>query len=439
MKLIKKTSLFFGLMLSYSITAFSLPELTTKEYTLPNKLKVLVKEDHRTCVAVAQIWYKVGSADEARTGISHVLEHMMFQGTSQLPGDGFVKRMNEQGGRSNAFTSEDFTAYYVEADASKLPIIFAAEADRMINLAFSEQAFVKEMQVVIEERRLRTDDNPQSITWERFMAAANVAGPYHHPVVGWRSDLERLSLDEVRAWYHQWYAPNNATLVVVGDVDAEAVFKLAEEHFGALHERIVPTYTRPELPSLGERRIKVEAGAKLPYVIWGYDVPHLSDENDDEPYALMAISALLDGGESARLVQQLVRGQMATQINTYYLPFKRFDSQFVITAVPASSYSVEQLEAKLMEQIQRLQTQAVEPEELQKIKTQILAQHVFSKDAMSEQANLLGLLASVGLPWQIAERFPEKINALTAQQIQQVAQKYFHPQRLTVAQLVAEQ
>lgn len=441
---IKKSVKFvFFILIAWSTQGVSMEKPVTKEHKLSNGLKIVVREDHRAPVVVSQIWYKVGSSDEYRwiTGISHALEHMMFQGTPSLPKDGFAELISRYGGRNNAFTAEDFTAYYEELDASNLAISFEAEADRMVHLTLPPDAFVKEMQVVIEERRMRTDDNPQSVTWERFMAAANVMGPYHHPIIGWQVDLDHMMVEDLRDWYQKWYAPNNATIIVVGNVKAEEVFALAEKYFGAILSRQLPLIrSQKVIPPLGEKRIKVEIPANLPYLILGYDVPTIKTSSGlIEAYALAVISALLDGGDSSRFSRNILRGdQVAVTINTYYDLFKKYDTQFVISATPTQDYTTAQLEQKIIEQINKLINEPIPEEELRKVKTQLLAQEVFEKDSMSDQATMLGVLESVGLSWQVADDFAEKIKAVTAKDIQQVAKKYFNSKRLTVAELIPE-
>ncbi len=439
----KQGNLLFIALLGWSIQGLSMEKPVTTEHKLANGLNIIVREDHRAPVVVAQVWYKVGSTKERRgnTGVSHALEHMMFQGTPSLPGDGFAMLISQYGGRNNAFTGEDYTAYYEELDTANLAVSFQSEADRMENLILSPDAFAKEIQVVIEERRMRTDDNPQNLTWERFMAAANPAGPYHNPVIGWQDDLDQMSIDDLKDWYKKWYAPNNATLVVVGDVKADKVFELAQTYFGKIPSRELPQ-VKPlqELKPLGEKRMKVILPAKLPYGIWGFNVPTLkTSEQESEIYALVLASALLDGGDSARLNRDLVRGsQTAASVGTYYDAFKPFPTQFVFTGVPSEGHTVAQLEDKIFEQINKLKTELVPEEELTKAKTQLLAQEVFEKDSMSEQATLLGLLETVGLSWKLADEFAVKIKAVTPTQIQQAAQKYFNPMSLTVAELIPE-
>jgi zinc protease len=438
-----QVNLLLAVFLGWSIQGISMEKPMTIEHRLENGLNIVVREDHRAPVVVAQIWYKVGSSKEINgiTGISHALEHMMFQGTPSLPGDGFAILISQHGGRNNAFTGEDYTAYYEELDTSNLSISFESEADRMINLTLSPESFAKEIQVVIEERRMRTDDNPQHLTYERFMSVANPMGPYHHPVVGWQNDLDQMKIDDLRSWYEKWYTPNNATLVVVGDVKADEVIKLAEQYFGKIPSRQLPNHKeKKELRSLGEKRIKVQIPAKLPYAIWGFDVPTIKTaDQESEAYALILASALLDGGESARLNKYLIRGaQVAASANTSYDAFKPYDTQFLFSGIPSEGHTVAELEDMVMEQVNVLKYHPIPEDELRKAKTQLLAQEVFEKDSMSDQATMLGLLETVGLSWKLADQFPDKIKAVTAEQIQQAAQKYFIPERLTVAELVPE-
>jgi zinc protease len=437
-----KTNFIILFLLLWSTHSMGMEKPITKEHKLQNGLKVVVREDHRAPVVVSQIWYKVGSSDEQRwiTGISHALEHMMFQGTPALPGDGFAQLISRLGGQNNAFTAEDYTAFYEELDATHLPVSFQAEAERMTKLSLVGELFAKEIKVVMEERRMRTDDNPQHFAWERFMAAANVMGPYHHPVVGWQQDLDHMTIEDLRSWYQQWYVPNNAVIVVVGDVKADEVFKLAEQHFGTIPARAVPTgRSYQEIAGVGEKRIKVQIPAKLPFLILGFDAPTLKTAIPEECYALFVASAVLDGGQSARFARNLMRGQqIAAQLDTSYDPFKKYATQFFIAGTPAQGHTVAELEAKIMEQIDILKTQLVSEAELQRVKTQVLAQQVFGKDSMASQATLLGMLEAVGLSWEIADTFPDKIKAVSAEQIQQVVKKYFHPKRLTVAELIPE-
>ena len=283
----------------------------THEKTLDNGLKIIVKEDHRAPVVVSQVWYRVGSAQEHNgiTGVSHLLEHMMFKGTEKYSADQFTSTLAEIGARDNAFTSRDYTAYYQLMGSPHLEVSFMLESDRMVNLVLTQDDFISERNVVKEERRWRTDDNPNAQVYEQLNATAFVSSPYHHPVIGWMDDLDHLELGDLETWYRRWYAPNNATLVVVGDVEPDAVFALAVEHFGTLANRPVrESKPRLEFLQTGPRRVTVRAVAKLPYIMLGYKVPSLTNARQDwEPYALAVLSGVLDGGRSARLSKHLVR------------------------------------------------------------------------------------------------------------------------------------
>ncbi|WP_455197976.1 M16 family metallopeptidase, partial [Kaarinaea lacus] len=283
------------------------------EYRLANGLKILVKEDHRAPVVVSQIWYKAGSSYEhnGSTGVAHVLEHMMFKGTQKLGPNEFSKIISANGGRENAFTGKDYTAYFQQLEKSRLPISFELEADRMANLKLRAEDFEKEVKVVMEERRMRTDDKPRSLTYEHFIATAFVNSPYHHPIIGWMNDLENMTVDDMRQWYSNWYAPNNATLVVVGDVDPQQVLTLAREHYGKIPPGKVPDIKpQQEVEQNGIRRIVVKEPAQLSYLLMGYKVPVLKTaENDWEPYALEMLAHVLDGSDSSRFNRELIRGK----------------------------------------------------------------------------------------------------------------------------------
>lgn len=420
-------------------------EMNTKEFKLDNGLKIVVREDHRAPVAVAQIWYKVGSADEVSgtTGISHVLEHMMFKGTKKYPLESYSELVSDNGGRNNAFTSDDFTAYYIEMDASKLDLSFELEADRMQNLSFRPEDFEKELNVVKEERRLRTDDNPQQITYERFVAASNTAGPYYHPVIGWMNDIEQLTVEDVYDWYKNWYGPNNAVLVVLGDVDPDEVFALAKKHFGSIDKPAKKmTKTSKRVPSLGETRLSIKIPAKLPYLLMGFDAPSAMTVSEEEayvPYALMVADAALSGGSSARFAKHLVREQeIAVAASAYYDPFKRFNSLFILSGIPAQDHTLEDLETAVWLQLDRLKNELLSEQELEKLKTQIVANEIFEKDSMSEQATMLGAFESVGMSWRDADAYVDKIKKVSAEQVQKVAQQYFNRDAITVATLIPQ-
>lgn len=410
------------------------------EFQLDNGLKILVKEDHRAPVVVSEVWYKVGASYEPPgiTGISHALEHMMFKGTEKHKPGEFSKIISDNGGRENAFTSRDYTGYYQQLERSRLPISFELEADRMRNLVITDEEFAKEIQVVMEERRLRVEDDPQSIAVEQFFAAAHVNSPYRVPVIGWMEDLKQMMSNDLKSWYQTWYAPNNATLIVVGDVDPQAVYKLAQEHFGALKPSTIPTLKlRPELAQKGTKRLTVNLPAELPFIIFGYQAPSLKTAPEEwEAYALEVLAAVLDGGDSARFATDLVRGsQIAAQADAGYSLYSRFDNLFTLDATPNRGKNIGEVEKALREQVARIRKDPPTHDELERVKAQVVAQTVYEKDSIFYQAMQLGSVVTSGMDWRVVDQYLDKIRAVTAAQVHQVANKYLREESLTIAEL----
>jgi len=413
------------------------------EYMLANGLKVIIKEDHRAPVVVAQIWYKVGSSYEVNgsTGVAHVLEHMMFKGTQKLEANEFSRIIAANGGRENAFTGQDYTAYFQQLEKSRLPISFKLEADRMANLNLKSEDFKKEIKVVMEERRMRTDDKPRSLTHEHFTATAFVNSPYHHPIIGWMDDLENMNVDDMRGWYASWYAPNNATLVVAGDVDHKAVFELAKKHYGPVKPRPIPKVKpQREFEQKGIRRISVKAPAQVPYFVMGYKVPVVRTAAIDwEPYAIDMLTGILDGGESARFARDLVRGQeIATSVGAGYDMHSRLGDLLLFDGTPAKGKTVEDLEKAIRAQLDKLKSKLVDQEELDRIKAQVVAGKVYEKDSIFYQAMQIGTLETVGLDWRLVDEYVERLKLVTPEQVQAVAIKYLVDDHLTVAVLVPQ-
>jgi zinc protease len=410
------------------------------EYQLDNGLKLIVKEDHRAPVVVSQVWYKVGASYEhdGITGVSHVLEHMMFKGTKDHPAGEFSRIISENGGTENAFTSKDYTAYFQKLEKSRLPISFELEADRMRSLNLQDEEFQKEINVVMEERRLRTDDKPTALTYEQFAATAFISSSVRIPTIGWMNDLENMQLADLQRWYERWYAPNNAIVVVVGDVDPKAVLKLAKKYFAPLQpEEIVPPKPRIEPPQKGRRDITVRAPAEVPYTVMGYKTPVLATDADSrEPYALEVLANILDGGDSSRLTRDLVRGsRIATSAGAGYDLYDRQAGMLLLDGTPAGSHSIADVQDALFEQVRRLQDEPVTDEELSRVKTTVVASAVYELDSAFYQAMKIGQLEAVGLDWRLADEYVERINAVTARQVQAVAKKYLVEESLTVAEL----
>jgi zinc protease len=410
------------------------------EKTLGNGLKVIVKEDHRAPVIVQQIWYRAGSMDEniGVTGIAHVLEHMMFKGTKSVPVGQFSKRISAAGGRENAFTSNDYTAYFQQLHKSKLPLAMQLESDRMRNLHLTETEFSKEIKVVMEERRMRTDDEPHALMNEKLMAAAFQEHPYRTPVIGWMNDLQTLSVNDAKTWYKNWYVPNNATLVVAGDVKASEVFALAQRFYGGIPARSLPARKRfSEPPQLGVKRIVVKAPAQLPQLVMAYHAPSIRDpEKDWQPYALQILAGILDGNASARLNKTLVREkQLASNVGAEYDATSRGPSLFMLEGTPSEGKSVTEIEEGLREQIAILKRDGVNEDELKRAKAQVTASEVYKLDSLFYQAMQIGQMESIGLSYKTIPLILKKLQAVTAQQVQDVAREFLQDDQLTMAVL----
>jgi len=415
------------------------------EFELENGLKLLIKEDHRAPIVVTQVWYKVGGSYEhdGITGISHALEHMMFKGTEKFPDGEFSRIISKNGGSDNAFTGPDYTAYFQTLEKSRLEISFKLEADRMRYLTLPKKEFIKEIEVVKEERRWRTEDKPQSYAYEVAMATAFQTSPYRYPVVGWMQDLDNMTIEDLSAWYQKWYAPNNATLVIAGDVNPDEVFTLAKKYFGPLPKgESIIVKTLDEVKQKGEKRVTIKRPAELSYLMMLYKTPVLkpgSEKQENynwEPYALEVLAGILDGGSSARIASRLVRGsEIAAGASAGYRMVSRLDNLFIMSGTPSKGKTVEELEAALRNEIIDLQSNLVTKEELQRVKAQVISSDVYEKDSVFYQGMILGTLETVGLSWRFADIYVESVKAVTAEQVMEVAKKYLVDDRLTVAEL----
>ncbi|MCX7196773.1 MAG: pitrilysin family protein [Proteobacteria bacterium] len=394
------------LLLGTALLASGSTPRSTVERMLDNGMKIVVREDRRAPVVTSMVWYRVGSIDEVNglTGLAHVTEHMMFRGTRRLADGEFSRRVAQIGGRDNAFTGRDYTAYHQQLSAKDLGTVIELEAERMSGVAMQPEVFAREMQVVMEERRWRTDDRPRAALFEQLYATAFSAHPYRTPVIGWMNDLENLTVDDAREFYRRWYAPNNAVLVVVGDVDAEQVFRLANRHFGRLAARPLPRRSpQVEPEQRGTRRVTFQGAAQSPFLMLGFHVPVLRDADRDwEPYAL-----------------EVQRGP----------------GLFVISAAPGEGRSVVELEAAIRAEIGRVAREGIAADELSRAQTQLVAQYLFQQDSMFTQASRIGQAEMVGHSARVFDRFVTRTRAVTADQVREVARRYLIDDRMTVAVL----
>jgi len=434
---LKKGLLLAALLLPGSLLA------NPYEKQLANGMRVIVKEDHRAPTVVHMVWYRAGAMDEkdGTSGVAHVLEHMMFKGTKMVKAGEFNRIVAEAGGRDNAFTSLDYTAYFQIVPKAALPRMMELESDRMAHLSFKPEDFASEIKVVMEERRMRTEDNPQSLVHEALNAAAFRAHPYRRPIIGWMDDLENMNWQDALDWYRHWYAPNNAYLLVVGDVDHQQVFRDAERTYGSVKAKPLPVRKPQNEPEqAGVKRVTVKAPAKLPYLSMAWKVPRLRDvDRDREFYALEVLAGVLDGTESARLPKRLVRGQKVAQsAGAGYDGTVRGEAMFMLVGQPAEGRTVAELETALRAELARIRDEGVQEEELARIKTQIVASQVYKRDSMMAQAMEIGGFEASGFHWRDYDKLLENLRSVTADEVQAVAKKYFgddSDDRLTVAVL----
>jgi len=411
-----------------------------QERKLANGLRVIVKEDHRAPTAVHMVWYVAGSMDEVSgtSGVAHVLEHMMFKGTKTVESGEFSRRIAAAGGRENAFTNRDYTAYFQQVPKSALAQMLQLEADRMSNLLVTESEFSREIKVVMEERRLRTDDQARALVYEALNAEAYVAHPYRRPVIGWMNDLTNMGYLDARNWYAHWYVPNNALVVVVGDVMAEEVFALAQRYYGRIKARALPV-RKPQIEpeQRGVRRVVVKAPAELPYLLMGWKCPVLRDMDKDwQPQALEVLMWVLDGNESARLNQSLVReSRLAGEVGAGYDPIGRGAGLCLIEGTPSKGKSAAELEAGLRAELARLVQDGVTEDELARVKAQVVASQVFKRDSIFGQAMEIGQYETAGLSYRDIDRVLEGVKAVSAEQVRAVAKQYLVDDQLTVVVL----
>ncbi len=426
-------------------SALAIDMSTRHEYQLENGLKIIVKEDHRSPVVMTQIWYRVGSADEPldKGGISHLLEHMMFKGTTNVSSDDYERLIAKFGGVNNAFTSYDYTGYYELFPANRLPLALELEADRMTNLVFDDQAFAKERQVVMEERRQRTDDNPLAKAYESFRLLALPDSPKGESIIGPMEELESIQLAELKDWYKTWYAPNNATLVIVGDVEPQEVLAQVKRYFGELK----PSATLPKRPSVrqqgfrGYQKVDSEQAVQVPVLLMGYNVPSLVSAgaaDEKQAYALSLAQDVLDGGLSARLESRLIREQgLLTTVGTSYNLLDRGDGLFLIQATPREGVSLEAAQEAIISEIDKLATDPISADEISRAKTSTVTGLIYAQDSMAGQAQMIGSLQSIGLDDRLLADLPSKLDDVSVSDIQDASKKYLVKDNLTVMHIIA--
>ncbi|ENV83304.1 hypothetical protein F941_01400 [Acinetobacter bouvetii DSM 14964 = CIP 107468] len=432
-------------MLSANLHADTRGQLarTTFETTLNNGLKVIIREDHRSPMVMTQIWYKVGSSDESGNllGISHALEHMMFKGTSKVPNDEFTRLSRIYGGSINAATFTNYTNYYQLYPKTYFPMALELEADRMSNLLLRQQDFEPEIKVVMEERRLRTDDSPRALAFERFKWIAYPTSHYRQPVIGHMKNLQNLQLDDLKTWYRKWYTPNNAILVIVGDVESEAALHQVQKYFGDIPAKKAPPRNDVlEFERVGYRHMEIESTVQVPNLYMAWNVRSLATAKDpQDAYALNIIRSILDSGISSRFQDRLVRDKkLLTAVSASYDPYNRGDSLFSISALPADGVSLQEAQKAIQTEIDLLKNELVDPAEVSRISTRFISSLIYSQDDIAGQAKMIGNLEVNGLSYRLMDELPKHYENVSPQDIQRVANAYFIKDNLSTLYLTPE-
>jgi zinc protease len=404
--------------------------------TLDNGLRVLLLEDQRSPIVSVQMWYRVGSRNEHRgaTGIAHFLEHMMFKGTPTYGLKQFARLVEENGGQDNAFTSQDVTSYYVDIAADKLDLVLELESDRMQNLLLDPKAIASEREVVIEERRTRTEDDPGGFLGEEVSSLAFKAHPYGAPIIGWMDDIKRLTPEEIRAFYKTYYVPSNAILVAVGAFRAADALEKIKKRFGRIPRgKVPPPILAVEPAPNGERRVVVKKQAELPIVYMAWHVPN---HTSDDAVALEVLSTILSGGRASRLYRDLVyQRQLALEAGGDNAYFSIDPNLFWFWATPMPGQTPEKLETELMAHMERLKTEPVTDEELARAKNQIEAGFVYQDDSIHQRAALLARFELLG-DFALKDAFLAKVRAITAADLMRVARTWFVPEKKSVGVLL---
>ncbi len=425
------------------------------QYTLSNGMTLIVQPDRRAPTVAHMVWVRVGSIDEVdgTSGVAHVLEHMMFKGTPDLKPGEFSRRVAALGGRDNAFTSRDATAYHQQVPASRLEDVMRLEADRFARNQWADAEFFKEIEVVKEERRQRTEESPQARMFEAFNASLYQTSPYRRPIIGWMSDIAAMTPQDVRDFHRRWYVPANAAVVIAGDVEPEQVRALAEKHFGRIEARPVPPRKpRDEVAQTGPRRMEYRAVTEQSLVALAWKAPRWtggteesSRASDRDALALTMLAAVLDGYSGARLDRALVQGQgmggkrVADSAGASFGLLGRGPQVFSMTAVPARGVTPEMASAALKTEVARIAREGVQPTELQRVKTQWRASDVYKRDSVFGQAQELGSYWVQGLGLDGGDRLMAALDAITPADVQRVAARYFSDDQLTTGVLLPAQ
>ncbi|WP_413351787.1 M16 family metallopeptidase [Acinetobacter zhairhuonensis] len=441
-------SIFSFTCLIFCTSAYANPQPklthTTLEAKLDNGLKVIIREDRRSPMVMTQIWYTVGSRDESGnlSGISHVLEHMMFKGTSKVPNDEFTRLSRLYGGSVNAATFTNYTNYYQLYQKDFLALALELEADRMSNLVLRQQDFDTEVKVVMEERLQRIDDNPRALAFERFKWVAYPTSHYRQPVIGYMKNLKALDLEHLKKWYQDWYTPNNAILVIVGDVETKTTLELVKRYFAKIPAKQTPERNDVlEFSHVGYRQLEVRLPVQVPHLYLAWNVHSLATApNLQDAYTLVIMKNILDSGITSRLHNNLVRKQkIATSVSVSYDSYSRGDNLFSISALPVNGVPLQDIEKALLSEIEQLKNTPVTSDEINRVITRHVADLIYSQDDIAGQARSIGTLEVNGLSHRILDQLPQHYAAVTPEDIQRVANTYFNRDNSSSMYILPEQ
>ncbi|WP_372610125.1 M16 family metallopeptidase [Aquicoccus sp.] len=416
---------------------------TVTHFTLDNGMEVVVIEDHRAPVAMHMVWYRVGAADEppGQSGIAHFLEHLMFKGTETLAPGELSRTVARNGGRDNAFTSYDYTAYFQRVAADRLDLVMGMEADRMVNLRLAPEAVATERDVVLEERNQRTENNPSSLFREQKNAAQYLNHPYGVPIIGWRHEIKTLDREAALAFYERFYTPNNAILVVAGDVRPDEVRALAEEHYGPLPPNPdLADRARPqEPPQLAERRLVFEdPRVAQPWVNRSYTAPARESGAQEKAAALNILAELLGGGTTSYLAEKLqFDDEIAVHTSAYYDGLSLDDTTFSLIVVPADGVSLQQAEDEMDATLAQFIEDGIDSEDLDRVKMQLRAAQVYARDDVERLANRYGQAMTQGLTVADVQAWPDVLQSVTEDDILAAAQEVFDRRRAVTGWLNA--
>jgi zinc protease len=445
-----RVSLFAAVLAGLAVSAAGALAQTTvtsappASFTLGNGLQVVVIPDHRTPVVTQMTWYKVGSADETpgKSGLAHFLEHLMFKGTSKHPTGEFSQTVLRVGGNENAFTSTDYTGYYQRVPREELGKMMEFEADRMTGLILKDENVLPERDVVLEEFNMRVANNPEARLTEQIMAALYLNHPYGRPVIGWHQEIEKLDREDALAFYRRFYAPNNAILVIAGDVDATEVRPMVERTFGAVPAQpAIPTRRlRPQEPEPAAPRTVTLSDARVeqPSLRRYYLVPSATTAAGEGP-ALDVLAQLMGGGNNSYLYRRLVIDRpLAVSASAAYQGTSLDATQFSVSASPRSGVEFAQIEQAIDEVISDIGLNAIRAEDLERVKTQLIAEAIYAQDNQATLARWYGGALTTGLSIEDIRSWPDRIRAVTAEQVREAAQKWLDKKRSVTGYLIKD-